>query len=177
MPQFVLYIDQSLDGYIADIQGSTNWLHELPNPDQSDYGFHEFLAGVGQVLMGRKTYESILGFDIPWPYPQQLSYILSRKNLGDLPEGIEQLHQLDTNTVQQLKSKSEKDIWLIGGGELVKQSIEAKLLDKIILFTMPISLGKGIRLFPESEVQSHWKLSRCEVYSSGVIEHEYLPQS
>lgn len=173
----MLYIAQSLDGYIADKEGSTQWLHDLPNPNQSDYGYQSFLESIETVIMGRKTYETILSFDVPWPYAAQKTYVLSRKEIPNLKEGVTQLTNLDSSSLQELKRESSKNLWLVGGGSLVKHCLENNLIDKIILFTMPINLGEGIPLFPESKHQQSWKLSHCEVYSSGVIQHEYIPQT
>lgn len=127
--------------------------------------------------MGRKTYDSILGFNIPWLYPLQESYILSRKELEDLPDNCHQIKELNFASHQKMKAKLEKDIWLVGGAQIVKHALEQNLLDKLIIFTMPVTLGAGIRLFPEGNYAQNWKLSHCEVYSSGVLQHEYLPST
>ena len=124
MPQFILYIAQSLDGYISDINGSTQWLHDLPNPEQSDYGFHDFLNSVDMVVMGRKTYETIQGFDIPWPYSNQRSYVLSSKELKNLPSAVEQLNDFNVASLEKLKSESTKNIWLVGGGQLINHCLD-----------------------------------------------------
>lgn len=63
-----LYVASSLDGFIARKNGELDWLMEHPNPNQLDYGYAEFLNGIDTVLMGRKTYEEILAFDVEWPY-------------------------------------------------------------------------------------------------------------
>ncbi len=173
MSDLVLYIAQSLDGYIADPQGSVSWLEELPNPDKTDYGFHDFLASVDKVIMGRKTFDSIIGFDIPWPYPQQESYIISSKKPSSLPDSCQWLQDLRRTELETLKSSSRKDLWLVGGGSLVKHCLEQELIDRIILFTMPICLGGGIELFPSGDYYSTWQLERSQDYQSGVVEQDY----
>lgn len=64
----IVYIATSLDGYIADRDGGLDWLHSIPNPDHSDFGWAEFMAGVDALVMGRTTFETVCGFDCDWPY-------------------------------------------------------------------------------------------------------------
>lgn len=59
----IVYIATSLDGYIADKDGGLDWLHSIPNPEQSDFGWAQFMAGIDGLVMGRTTFETVLGFD------------------------------------------------------------------------------------------------------------------
>ena len=63
-----VFIATSLDGFIADKNGGIDWLHSIPNPDNNDMGYVEFTNGVDALLMGRTTFETVIGFDVPWPY-------------------------------------------------------------------------------------------------------------
>ncbi len=76
--KIILYIACSLDGKIADRTGSVSWLEELPNPDQTDYGYNDFLASVDTTIMGNKTYRHILGFGIDFPYQEKINYVITR---------------------------------------------------------------------------------------------------
>ena len=175
MPRLILYIAQSLDGYIADAEGSTQWLHDLPNPDQSDYGFQAFLEGIDTIVMGRKTFDTVMAFDIPWPYTQQQCHVLSSRNIEDLPENCQHLQDWSPKVLDKIKASAQKDIWLLGGAELVKSCLELHLIDEMKIFTMPISLGQGIRLFKEGDYRQNWKLKQCEIFSSGALQQDYLP--
>ena len=62
-----VYIATSLDGFIATSDGGLDWLFEIPNPDQSDYGYSEFISGIDAIVMGRNTFEKVLTFS-DWPY-------------------------------------------------------------------------------------------------------------
>ncbi len=68
----IVYIGTSLDGFIATLDGGVDWLNEVPNPDQSDFGFQDFMDSIDAVVMGRKTYEKVLSFDCPWPYSKKV---------------------------------------------------------------------------------------------------------
>ena len=91
MANFV-YIATSLDGYIATVDGGIEWLTEIPNLTKSDYGFAEFMASIDALVMGRKSYETVLTFD-QWPYSKKV-YVLSNTlktvdpSLGDKAEVI-----------------------------------------------------------------------------------------
>ena len=82
MANFV-YIAQSLDGYIADKNGGLDWLNEIPNPDNSDFGFAEFLNNIDAIVMGRKTFEQVMSFGV-WPYPKPV-FVVST-SLKELPQ-------------------------------------------------------------------------------------------
>ena len=78
MPRIKLYIATSLDGFIARENGSIDWLTKYENNPETDYGYSEFYASIGKVLMGRKTYEQALGFG-EWPYREKKSYVFTRQ--------------------------------------------------------------------------------------------------
>jgi dihydrofolate reductase len=59
-----VYIASSLDGFIAKKDGSLNWLMEIPNPDQSDYGYSDFIGRIDAIVMGRNTFDKVLTFDL-----------------------------------------------------------------------------------------------------------------
>lgn len=65
----IVYIAQSIEGFIADQNGGLEWLTSIPNPSGSDYGFGLFMASIDAVVMGRNTFEKVCGFD-SWPYPE-----------------------------------------------------------------------------------------------------------
>ena len=68
MPKVVLFTATTLDGYIARPDGNLDWLIEFPNPDNLDYGYSDFMLGVGSIIMGKNTYNEILSYGIDWPY-------------------------------------------------------------------------------------------------------------
>ena len=71
MPNIV-YIATSLDGYIADKSGKLDWLHSIPNPDNLDFGFADFMNRIDAIVMGRNTFETVCGFEGMWPYSKRV---------------------------------------------------------------------------------------------------------
>ncbi len=72
MPNIV-YIATSLDGYIAKKDGGIDWLFEIPNSEESDFGFGEFMKSIDAIVMGRNTFEIVVTFDI-WPYTKPVFF-------------------------------------------------------------------------------------------------------
>lgn len=77
MRKVKLYIATSLDGYIARKDGALDWLDNIPHPENEDYGYQEFYDSIDTVIMGRGTYEVVLGFDVDWPYSTCTTLVMS----------------------------------------------------------------------------------------------------
>jgi dihydrofolate reductase len=171
-----LYIAASLDGFIAREDGSIDWLKEYENNPGTDYGYSEFYSSIGTVLMGRKTYEQVLGFG-DWPYEGKKSYVFTRKkdslhreNNVEFVSG--ELRQL----VHQLKGSAEQDIWLVGGSQLIKAFLEENLVQDLIIFIVPIILGSGIPLFDRVGKQIKLRTTGIEKYENGLVRVDYEVQ-
>ena len=177
MPEVVLYIASSLDGYIARPNGAVDWLDEMPEQGDGpaeDYGYHEFIAGVGAVLIGRVTYEQILSFGVDYPYPGTQGYVFSRTRAGERDENVEFVDGADiTALIARLKETSDKDIWLVGGGQLVQEFLLLEQVDRIELFIKPLILGEGIRLFPPPTPQLNLALVASRSYGTGMVQLTY----
>ncbi|MBB1137896.1 dihydrofolate reductase family protein [Myroides sp. WP-1] len=171
MRNVILYIAVSLDGYIADGEGSVSFLDDFQDEKVGDYGYQDFLAEIDTCLMGSKTYKTILDFGYPWPYPEQETYVItSNPQLKiDSPNTVRVTDNIG-EVIQQLKEKkSDKNIWLVGGGQLVHYVLNANLLDQMVLSITPKILGEGIRLFPEKSIGSTWELTHQKAFETGMM--------
>ncbi|MGL4677346.1 MAG: dihydrofolate reductase family protein [Brevinema sp.] len=147
--QVILYIAQSLDGYIADLDGGIQWLPQNMGEKMSQF-YEEFINKIDIILMGRNTYDQIITELSPntWPYPPRIDYfvwtsrpLVNQKNTdSDI-----------TLFLEQQKKKEKKNIWILGGGHFVHQWIEKDLIDEYMICTAPIILGEGIKLFPQTK--------------------------
>lgn len=155
MSKVVLYIAMSLDGKIARRDDQLDWLFAVEG--DGDNGYAEFFKTIGAVIMGRKTYEEVLRLETDYPYPDIPNYIMTRnadrhaEHVTFTDEPIEQL-------VERIKQETSKDIWLIGGGEVIKAAIEHDLIDSYKIAVAPVVLGGGIPLFPEGTKETRLKL-------------------
>ncbi len=170
----VLYTAVTIDGYIARKNNSLDWLYGLENPNQIDHGYFEFLSGVDTIVMGRKTYEEILGFNIPWPYEAQKTYVVSTQETYKVSTpNTKLLGKLDTETVENLRGESKKNIWIVGGGELVTSLLNLGAVDTMILTLIPILLGEGIPLFPNSPKETQFTLVESTPFETGAVNLTY----
>ena len=128
MKKIKLYIAASLDGYIARPDGDIEWLTGFPNPSNSDYGYKDFLTTVDTVIMGGRTYRDILCMDVIWPYKGMDTYVISH-HTWENKEDIRFITENIVETVAGLREKEGKDIWLIGGGEIISMLLDADLVD------------------------------------------------
>ena len=167
MPKVVLFIAISLDGYIASSDGTVDWLFH-----DADYGYTEFMASVDAVVMGRKTWEQARTFeDVPFAGKQVIvfSRCQSRAN-----ESRILFVQGDPETmIPRIQSTIKKDIWLLGGGNLIQQFIGSNLIDEFRIFVHPIILGQGIPLFLRQSGRTDLSFESIQSFPSGLVELKY----
>jgi len=82
MKKIILFMAVSLDSYIAEPDGSLEWLTSFPNPEKTDYGHNDFLSAIDTVIMGGRIYCELLNMDVIWPYKEQQTYVVSRHDWG-----------------------------------------------------------------------------------------------
>jgi dihydrofolate reductase len=171
MRQVVLYIAASLDNYIARHDGDVEWLNSSDySLKNEDYGYDKFLKTIDTTLMGHNTYKMILGFDMPFPYPDKTNYVLSRSAVNPDTEFVKFISGDITTFVQQLKNQKGQDIWLIGGGQINTVLLNKDLIDKIILTLIPITLGQGIPLFDGQAKETKFDLESSQSFENGLVQ-------
>lgn len=175
MSKVIYFVASSLDGYIADADGKLDWLHQYETSGE-DYGYKAFYDTLGAVVMGSKTYMDVVGFNLGWVYPGVESVVMTRRSNLPLIEGSNaQFRQGDVKAVvDDLKTRTDKHIWLVGGGDLAAQFLNAGILDELQLAFMPILLGGGAPLFPPLDGRFPLTMTANRVYSTGVITATYL---
>ncbi|MDK1727026.1 dihydrofolate reductase family protein [Dellaglioa algida] len=151
----ILYIAMSLDGYIADEDGSIDFLNlhdsELNGTSQSD--FEDFYAEVDTVVMGSKTYQQVVTELSPedYPYSNVISYVLTPQSIKVQEENVHLVNEPIDALVKRLREAPGQSIWIVGGSSVVTPLIAANLIDEYILTTIPVILGRGIPLFQAQE--------------------------
>lgn len=174
MSQITLYIATSLDGFIARKNNSLDWLYELPVEEGQDHGYGDLIAQTDVVVLGRSTYEEILGFGVDWPYADQTTYVVtSQKEYKASTENTKVLNSVDDESIDFLKSSSKKGIWLVGGGQLITEFVNQGAIDNFVLTMIPRILGDGIRLFPGNPKETKLELVSAESFNSGAVNLTY----
>lgn len=167
-----VFIATSLDGFIARPDGRLNW---LPAPDgDEDYGYQAFIDTVDVLVMGRRTYETALGFDA-WPYANTPVVVLSHRPIA-IPDtvtgSVERMEGSPPAIVRRLGGRGDEHLY-IDGGRTIQGFLANGLIDQLILTIVPVLLGEGIPLFgplphdvPLTHVETH-------TFSSGLVQHRY----
>lgn len=172
MKKVKLYITASIDGYIARPDGDLEWLTGFPNPSKTDYGYKDFFDSVDTVIMGNRTYHDILCMDVLWPYKDKETYVVTH-HAQEAKENIRFISENVVETISELRKKDEKDIWLVGGGQLVSLLLSADLIDEMQITYIPVILSNGIPLFPKSTKESQWNLLENRAFDNGVFQVKY----
>ncbi len=143
----IIYISMSLDGYIADKNGSVDWLAEQSST-QYDYGYSAFLKTIDTILMGKKTYDQIITelSAHTWPYAGKKCYVFTHKKLQNTNQ-VTFCNENICDFVSNLKKQKGEHIWVCGGAVLAHSLIKNDSIDQYHIFVMPILLGGGISLF------------------------------
>ena len=109
MGKVKLYAAISIDGFIADGEGGVGWLEDEDFMSEGeDFGYMEFYNSIGITLMGNATYQQVLGFDVPFPYPDKKNYVFSRK-LEGTDEHVSFINESPIDFIQKLKETSKED--------------------------------------------------------------------
>jgi dihydrofolate reductase len=174
MSKIHLFIATSLDGFIARENGSLDWLVNIPNPSQTDHGYNEMIENTDVIVMGRKTYDEVLGFGIDWPYENCKTFVVTGKQ-DFIPSTGNTfiLNNIDLGVVDFLKNQSSKNIWLAGGGSLVTQFLNLDAIDEMTISVVSLVLGKGIRLFAGEPAETQFETVKTELFDTGIINLVY----
>jgi dihydrofolate reductase len=177
------YTASSLDGFIATADHSLEWLFQLG--DISETSYPAFIANVGAIAMGSSTYEWMVRHVIragdpegqPWPYTQPTWVFTSRSlpvvdgaDIRFVRGAVEPVH------AQMREVAGDRNIWLVGGGELVGQFHDAGLLDELFVQVGSVTLGAGQPLLPRPIVFPPLRLLSARQLGAGFVELHYEVQ-
>ncbi len=169
--KLVLFIAQSLDGYIATKEESLEWLFKVEG--EGDNGYSEFLATIDTIFMGKRTYDWLMAeIKGDFPYKEQQCYVFSRTPLEDT-EYVSFINEDIVEFTSKLKEQKGKNIWMVGGGDLLHTFLKEKLVDELFLTIAPTIIGEGIPLFKEGDYQLDLSLKGTRTFNQ-FVELNYL---
>ena len=166
-----VFIATSLDGFIARPNGAIDW---LPHDSTEDYGYDPFMASVDAVVMGRLSYETVLGMG-GWFYGTKPVYVLSsRPMLPPAPEGatVVRLAGAPEEVAADLTRRGVRDAY-IDGGVTIQRFLRAGLIRRVIITRIPVLLGTGRPLFGELAADIRLAHLRTQSWPSGLVQSEY----
>lgn len=167
----VYYLACSMDSFIATPDGGVEWLSRFSG---TEAGYDEFFAGVGSLVLGRTTFDQVLGWG--WPYGEKPAAVLTTSPLpeeapgsafpwgGDDPAGL----------VDRLRAAAPGAVWIVGGGRTAEVFLRAGVLEEVELTVMPVLLGGGIPTWPGEETGKHaFELLRAAPLGNGAVQLHY----
>ena len=170
-----VFIATSLDGFIADANGSVEFLYQYPDIPGEDMGYATFMATIDALLMGRKTLETVLGFGVEWPY--QKPVFVWTTQLKSVPENLDGKVYLVQGTPAgisaHLKALGYQQIY-IDGGKTIQAFLNEDLIDEMTITTVPVLLGSGIPLFGELSEMRFFTAIGGKNYPNGVTQRTYI---
>lgn len=152
MGRTIFYTATTLDGYLADDDDSLEWLFVQEHDDHGPMGYTAFIEDIGAMAMGATTYQWLVDHlarsGEQWSYTMP-SWVFTHRDLPIIGEGI----TFTQDPVQDVHASmaaaaGDRDIWIVGGGDLACQFAERGLLDQLMLLIAPVTLGSGRPLFP-----------------------------
>lgn len=172
MANFV-YIATSLDGYIADKNGGIDWLMSIPKPEDSDFGFSEFMERVDALVMGANTFKTLLSYD-EWIYTKKV-FVLSN-SLKEIPEHLSNKVEIISGSIPEvvasLKTKGYYNLY-IDGGKVIQSFLSEDLIDEMIITRIPILLGEGIPLFGILDAPINFSKVKTETLTDMMVKSYY----
>ena len=168
-----VFIATSLDGFIATSDGGVEWLDEIPNPENSDFGFGGFMSGIDALVMGRNTFEKVLTFG-EWPYDKPV-FVVSNSLSGvpeDLEGKVEVINGAPRSVVEQLGQRGFRNLY-VDGGKVIQSFLEDDLVDEMIITRVPVLLGDGMPLFGKLTKTLQFEHVKTETFSEGLVQSTY----
>lgn len=174
-PRTQYYAATSVDGFLADDEHGLDWLLQFDFAEfQQRYA--AFVAQVGAIIMGARSYEFILGQgDSAWTYGDTPCWVLTHHE-HPVPAGADVRFAAGDVRVAHsaaVEATRDRNVWLVGGGDVAAQLARHELIDDLLLTVMPVLLGSGMRLHPDVAVTTPLELVDVHRYDSGAIEVTY----
>jgi dihydrofolate reductase len=166
-----VFIATSLDGFIARANGDLDW---LPSAGGEPHGYEEFMATVDALVIGRKTFETVLTFDT-WPYGEKPVFVLSTRPLAPALPGavVERMSGAPAEIVAQLAARGVRHVY-VDGGITIQGFLRAGLIQRLIITRIPVLLGAGIPLFGALQRDVALRHVGTRQYASGLVQSEYV---
>src|SRR3989441_8656642 len=165
-----VFIGTSVDGFIARPNGELDFLPEGGEP----HGYDEFIASVDAIVIGRKTFETVLAFQA-WPYGDKRVVVLSSRpvDFSAVRGGVvEQMAGPPAEIVSQLAARGVKHLY-IDGGVTIQGFLRAGAIQRLIITRVPVLIGEGVPLFGSVPRDIRLRHVATRHYASGLVQSEY----
>jgi dihydrofolate reductase len=172
----IVHIATSADGYIARPDGDLEWLTSRPAP-AGFYGMSAFMKSIDTKLLGRKTYELSLLMGAKFDTGDRTIVFSRHAPPADAPSTVEFASGAIGQFVRQLREHPGKDIWLMGGGELIASFLDEHVIDEFVISVAPVFIGDGIPLIGRRHRHVPLDLHSVERFEDGMVQLHYRVQN
>ena len=172
----IVHIATSAVGYIARPDGDLEWLTSRPAPE-GFYGMNAFMQSVDTKFLGRKTYEASLRMGAKFDSENRTFVFSRRSSPANAPPGVEFVKDAIGPFVSRLREQPGKDIWLMGGGEIIAAFLDEKAIDEFVISVVPVFIGEGIPLIARRHRHAPLELRSIERFDDGLVQLHYAVQN
>ena len=165
-----VFVGTSVDGFIARVNGELDF---LPPGGGEPHGYNEFIATVDAIVIGRKTYETVLAMD-EWPYGKKRVVVLSSRpvDLSEVDGVVEQMSGTPAEIVSRLANSGARHLY-VDGGITIQGFLRAGLVQRLVITHVPVLIGEGIPLFGALPHDIQLRHIATRHYPSGLVQSEY----
>ena len=169
-----VFVGTSVDGFIARPNGELDW---LPEGGGEPHGYNEFFASVDALVIGRKTFETVLAFD-PWPYGDKRVVVLSSSpvDLSAARGVVEQMAGDPADIVAKLAASGAHHLY-VDGGITIQRFLRAGLVQRLVITRVPVLIGEGVPLFGSLPRDVRLTHVATRDFASGLVQSEYRIES
>jgi len=171
----IVHIATSADGYIARPDGDIEWLTSRPAP-AGFYGMGAFMRSIDTELLGRKTYDVSRRLGATFDAKRRTIVFSHHAPPADAPPGVEFVSDPIGAFVSHLRESPGKDIWLMGGGELIASFLDAHAIDEFVISVVPVFIGDGVPLIARRHRHVPLALHSTERFDDGLVQLRYRVQ-
>ena len=172
----IVHIAASADGYIAGPGGEIGWLTSRPAP-AGFYGLNAFTKTIDTKLIGRKTFDLSLTLGAKFDSKDRAFVFSRRAAPAGAPPGVEFVSDAIGPFIDRLRRQPGKDLWLMGGGELIASFLDERAVDEFVLSVVPVFIGDGIPLIARRHRHVPLDLQSTERFEDGLVQLRYAVRS
>jgi dihydrofolate reductase len=172
----IVHIATSADGYIAGPDGDLEWLTSRPAPD-GFYGMNAFMKSIDTTVLGRKTYDVSLALGAKFDAGSRTIVFSRHEPPADAAPGVEFVNGAISPFVSRLREQPGKDIWLMGGGEIIASFLDEQAIDEFVISVVPVFIGDGIPLIARRHRHVPLHLTSVERFEDGLVQLHYNVQT
>jgi dihydrofolate reductase len=173
--KIIVNIATSADGYIARSDGNLDWLTTRPAP-KGFYGLPKFSRSIGAKILGRKTFDLSVKMGASFS-ANNMHYVFSRRPPpASVPAGVQFVKESIRAFAERLRKQAGKNIWMMGGGEIIGSFLDEDAIDEFIISVLPTFIGEGIPLIARGHREVPLRLLTLQEFPDGVVQLHYEVQ-